>query len=242
MVIFVIIGFIAQMIDGALGMAYGVSATTFLLNYGTTAAVASASVHAAEVFTTGASGISHIVLGNIDKNLVKRLLIPGVIGAVLGAYILSALPGKTLRPFVSAYLLIMGVFIFTKAFRKPAPREVKTKVVPLAFMGGFLDAMGGGGWGPIVVATLVARGSHPRSTIGSVNLVEFFVALAATVTFIIALGISYGQIVLGLAIGGVIAAPLAAFVTKKLPTRAFMILVALLIVSLSIRILYETLR
>lgn len=237
--IYILVGFIAQMIDGALGMAYGVSSNTFLLSVGIPPAAASASVHMAEVFTTGVSGISHWRLGNLDKDLIKRLLIPGVIGGVLGAYILSSIPGDVIKPFVSAYLMIMGIVIIARALRKdPKVNRVTSHIVPLGLVGGFFDAIGGGGWGPIVTTTLVARGNHPRFTIGSVNFAEFFVTFAESVTFILTVGLEFWKIILGLLIGGVMAAPLAALVVKKLPTRWLMALVGLLIIILSIRTIY----
>ena len=237
-VVFIIVGFVAQIIDGALGMAYGVSSNSFLLSIGIPPAAASASVHTAEVFTTCVSGISHLKFGNVDKKLFKKLLIPGVIGGVLGAYILTAVPGKTIKPFIGFYLLIMGVVILRKAFRKIEERKVETKLVPLGAVGGFFDAIGGGGWGPIVTSTLMARGHNPRRTIGSVNLSEFFVTVAEAATFFTILGLIHWQVIVGLLIGGVIAAPLAAYVCKRLPSRALMIIVGTLIMALSIRTIY----
>jgi uncharacterized membrane protein YfcA len=235
--VFILVGFLAQMIDGALGMAYGVSASTFLLSLGVTPLVASASVHAAEIFTTAVSGASHYRLGNVDKELVKKLAVPGVVGAVLGAYILTAVPGDTIKPIVSAYLLIMGLYILFKAIRNTR-KEAQTRYIPaLALAGGFLDVSGGGGWGPVVVTTLVANGSTPRTTIGSVNLTEFFVTAAASVTFVLTIGLDYWQVILGLAIGGAMAAPLAARVCQWLPQRTLMFLVGLVIIALSIRTL-----
>lgn len=237
--IYILVGFVAQMIDGALGMAYGVSSNTFLLSVGIPPAAASASVHMAEVFTTGVSGLSHWRLGNLDKALIKRLLIPGVIGGVLGAYILSSIPGDVIKPFISAYLMIMGIVIIAKALRKNSEiNHVTSHIVPLGLVGGFFDAIGGGGWGPIVTTTLVARGNHPRFTIGSVNFAEFFVTLAESVTFILTIGLEFWKIIVGLLIGGVIAAPLAAMVVKKLPTRLLMALVGVLIILLSLRTIY----
>jgi uncharacterized membrane protein YfcA len=235
---FVIVGFVAQMIDGALGMAYGVSSTTFLLSIGISPAAASASVHTAEIFTSGISGLAHLKLGNVDKELFKRLLIPGVLGGVLGAYILTAVPSKTIKPFIALYLLTMGLVVLWKAFRKIQDSALRTKLIPLGLAGGFLDAVGGGGWGPIVTSTLVARGSNPRFTIGSVNLVEFFVTVAEVIAFITTIGVTNWQIILGLIIGGALAAPLAAYVCNKLPSRTLMIIVGTLITILSIRTIF----
>ena len=218
---YIVVGFFAQIIDGSLGMAYGVSSNTFLLSLGIPPAAASASVHMAEVVTTGVSGISHWRLGNIDKNLIKRLLIPGMVGGVIGAYLLTSIPGDIIKPFISAYLLIMGIIILVKALQKNQEhKEVTSHLSILGLIGGFFDAVGGGGWGPIVTTTLVARGKHPRFAIGSVNFSEFFVTLAESITFVLTLSFGkYWQTILGLLIGGVIAAPMAAFMAKKLPPR-----------------------
>jgi len=234
-------GFIAQMIDGAMGMAYGVSATTFLLAYGIPPAAASASVHMAEVFTTLVSGLSHLRFGNVRWALVRRLAIPGVVGGILGAYLLSSIPGNTIKPYVAGYLIIMGGVILLRAFKTARTREVKTGLLPLGLVGGFFDAIGGGGWGPIVTSTLIARGSLPRLTIGSVNLTEFFVTVAEAATFGTLIGLGHWRIILGLIMGGVMAAPFAAFLCKKLPTRALMIAVGAAIIALQIRTLYQAL-
>lgn len=240
---FIVVGFIAQLIDGTLGMAYGVSATTFLLAAGVSPAVASASVHAAEVITTGVSGLSHWGSGNVSGYLVKRLVIPGMIGAVVGAYILASVPGERIKPLVAAYLGAMGLFIVWKGMRHVmVHKEVRSHLIPLGLTGGFLDAIGGGGWGPIVVSTLVARGNHPRYSIGSVNFAEFFVASAASVAFVVTIGLSFWTAIAGLAIGGAIAAPIAAQLTKRVPTRRLMITVGILIIALSARTLYTVIR
>ena len=237
--LYILIGFAAQMIDGALGMAYGVSSNTFLLSLGIPPAAASASVHMAEVVTTGVSGASHWRLGNIDWNLVKRLLIPGALGGIAGAYLLTSIDGGIIKPFVSAYLLIMGVVILVKAIKydpKPHNGVHTARVSALGVVGGFFDAVGGGGWGPIVTTTLVARGKDTRLTIGSVNFSEFFVTLAESIVFVLTLNFSeYWQIILGLLIGGAIAAPLAATMTKKVPVKMLMLMVGVLIIILSIR-------
>lgn len=219
-------------------MAYGVSSNTFLLSVGIPPAAASASVHTAEIFTSGISGLSHLKFGNVDKKLFKKLLIPGVIGGILGAYILTMVPGKIIKPFIALYLLIMGSIIIYKAFKKIQEKEVRTKLLPLGAVGGFFDAIGGGGWGPIVTSTLVARGNNPKFTIGSVNLAEFFVTVAETATFFTIIGLKHWQIIVGLIIGGVLAAPLAAYVCKRLPSRTLMMIVGVVIIALSIRTIY----
>jgi uncharacterized membrane protein YfcA len=241
--IYVLVGFIAQMIDGALGMAYGVSSNTFLLSLGIPPAAASASVHMAEVVTTGISGFSHWRLGNVDWKLVRRLLLPGIVGGVVGAYLLTSIDGNIIKPYIAAYLLVMGGVIIYKAFTmKPRnkPDEYHgPRVSWLGLLGGFCDAIGGGGWGPVVTSTLVAGGKYARTTIGSVNFSEFFITLSESITFVLALSFGqYWKIILGLLIGGAIAAPLAALLSQKLPIKTLMIVVGILIILLSIRTLY----
>ena len=231
--LYVLAGFVAQLIDGALGMAYGVSASSLLSVFGVSPQVVSATVHAAECFTTGASGISHHAFGNVDKVLFRRLLIPAVIGAVVGAYILTSIDGKALKPYISIYLVVMGVVIIAKAFSRVPPRKVTTHLAPLGFFGALVDAMCGGGWGPIVASNLIIRGNDTRITVGSVNAVEFFVTLAASITFFLTIGLTHWNIILALAIGGVIAAPLAAWAAKHIPHKPFMVIVGLLIVVIN---------
>jgi len=233
--VFVVVGFLAQMIDGALGMAYGVSSTTFLLSLGIPPAAASASVHAAEIVTSSISGLSHLRLGNVNGQLVRQLLLPGVIGGVIGAYLLTATPPAIIKPLVSVYLLIMGLVILWRSIRKSAATTGTKHIFPLGLVGGFFDAIGGGGWGPIVTTTLVATGSHPRFAIGSVNLAEFFVTVAESVTFILTIGLTHGNIILGLILGGGIAAPLAAYLCQRVPARLLMRAVGILIIVLSLR-------
>jgi len=235
--LFAMVGFVAQLIDGALGMAYGVTSTTFLLSMGVPPAVASASVHTAEVFTTAVSGISHWRLGNVDGRLVRRLLVPGILGGITGAYILTRLPGQLIKPLVALYLLAMGLRILWKASRRSAAGPMHTYHGALALVGGFCDAIGGGGWGPIVTSTLVANGHDPRSTIGSVNLSEFFVTLAEAATFVALLGLVHWQVIVGLVIGGAIAAPFAALLCKRLSARVLMVTVGTVITALSVRTL-----
>lgn len=240
--LFVIVGFVGQMIDGGLGMAYGVSANSVLLAFGIPPKLASASVHAAEVVTTAISGFSHHRVGNVDKRLVLRLILPGIVGGVIGAYLLTQVNGDMIKPFISIYLLIMGLTILIRAFMKIVESEIKKGLIPpLAIFGGFFDAIGGGGWGPIVTTTLVATGKKPRFAIGSVNLSEFFVTLSMSVTFILTIGnlAEYWRIILGLLIGGAIAAPLAAVACKRIPQKLMMVLVGLLIVFLQVRTLLD---
>lgn len=230
------VGLLAQLIDGTLGMAYGVTCSAFLLGLGIVPAVAVASVKTAEVFTTAVSGLSHLQLGNVDKPLFFRLAMPGVGGGVLGAYVLCNVPGDVIKPLISAYLVVMGVIIIKKAFRQRAGGKVPPpRVAPLGFFGGLLDAIGGGGWGPIVTSTLLAKGHEPRMVIGSVNLAEFFVTVAQMITFTALLGLQHGQVVLGLILGGVLAAPVAAYAARHLPARKLMVAVGLVVIVLSLR-------
>lgn len=237
---FILGGFLAQLVDGALGMAYGVSATTFLLSLGVSPAAASASVHASEIFTSGVSGLMHLRFGNVRTKLFKKLLLPGIIGAIAGAYILSSLEGygHIIKPIVSAYTLFLGIKILLKAIAKPKKTKPLKKIGPLAFIGAFLDSIGGGGWGPIVTSTLIARGGNPRYTIGSVNLTEFFVTLSSSLTFIVMIGLVHWQIIVGLILGGCIAAPFGAFLTKRLNAKTIMIMVSIVIIIVSLRTIY----
>ena len=238
----VAVGFFAQMIDGALGMAYGITATTFLLSAGASPAAASASVHIAEVFTTGLSGISHVKLGNVNKSLFLRLLLPGIIGAILGAVLITQFDGKVLKPFISAYLLLMGLYILSKAYRHVKQRKEPKHIAKLALFGGFVDAAGGGGWGPVVTSSLLGSGSDPRTTIGSVNFAEFFLTITSATSFILLAGEpSTWMMVAGLVFGGLFAAPFAALLCKKLPARTLLTIVGCLITLISAYNIYKAL-
>ena len=231
-------GFVAQMIDGALGMAYGVSATTILTSMGLSQAATSASVHTAEIFTSGVSGWFHLRFGNVNKKLVKTLVIPGVLGAIMGAYILSSLSeySSYIKPVVAVYTLFLGIKIISKVFVNQAAKRPVKRIGLLAATGGFLDSIGGGGWGPIVSSTLISRGRNPMYTIGSVNLTEFFVSFASAFTFSLFLDIqTYWQVILGLILGGVAAAPVGAILPKKLPVKRLMLLVGIIVIVLSSR-------
>jgi uncharacterized membrane protein YfcA len=238
---YVLVGFLAQVIDGTLGMAYGLSASSMLLSVGLPVAQVSATVHAAEVFTTGFSGLSHRVFGNVDRLLFRRLVWPGMAGAVVGAYLLARIPGDRIRPLVAAYLLLMGLVIIGRVFKTIPPVSVGRHVGRLGFMGAFVDAIGGGGWGPIVASTLIARGNHVRTAVGSVNAAEFFVTLAASITFLFALGIGHWRIIAGLAAGGAVAAPVGGYLCARVPHRPLMLVVGVLVAALSAYTLTTTL-
>jgi uncharacterized protein len=241
--VFIAVGFAAQMVDGAIGMAYGLVSTSILTSMGIPPTTASASVHAAEVFTTGASGASHWRLGNVDRDLVWRLAVPGCVGGALGAYVLTSVPASSIRPFVSAYLLVMGALILAKALRAPQLEQKPPKQLgALGLTGGFLDAVGGGGWGALVTTTLIGGSVNPRLAIGSANAAEFFVTVVITATFIATVGVSLWPIITGLVIGGALAAPIAAYATKNIPPRPIMIIVSVVVMALSLRTLVLALR
>jgi hypothetical protein len=229
------VGFVAQLVDGALGMAYGVLTNAALLVIGLPPAQASALVHTAEIFTTGASAASHIYHRNVDWRLVARLGVTGVLGAILGAWILSNVDVTAARRYVYGYLLIMGLYILWRSIRIALiPRKLAGWTSSLGFVAGFLDASGGGGWGPMTTSTLVGSGHLPRHAVGSVNTTEFFVTVAAATTFFTELGASPLEHLVPLVLGGVLAAPFGGWIVKRVPARGLMIAVGLLIVTLSI--------
>lgn len=237
------VGFFAQAVDGALGMAYGITATSFLLGTGATPAVASASVHIAEVFTTGFSGISHVRYGNVNRELFLRLLVPGMLGAVAGVVVVTQLSGTLLKPVVAAYLLVLGVYILRRA-RHPRPARPKEPrhVGKLALLGGFVDAMGGGGWGPVVTSSLVGSGNDPRTTIGSVNFAEFFLTLVTAASFSLLVTTTAWTTIAGLVFGGLFAAPFAAILCRRLHARTLLLMVGAMISLLSLYNLLQALR
>ncbi len=239
--LFCIAGFVAQLIDGTLGMAYGVSCTTFLLHLGVPPAVASASIHTAEVFTTGVSGLSHLYLKNVDKKLFIRLAIPGIIGAMIGAFLLSkVLDGNAIKPFIAGYLMILGILIIIKSIKEPLFKEEIKSVSFLGFIGGMLDSIGGGGWGPIVTSNIIHRGRTPKITIGTVNTAEFFVAFFSTGVFLFFLGMVGWKTILGLILGGVVAAPLGAYLVRFIKPRLLMFIVGVVIMITAGFTLYTT--
>lgn len=229
------IGFIAQLVDGALGMAYGVLSNAAMLAIGLPPAQASALVHTAEIFTTGASAASHVYHRNVDWRLVARLGATGVLGAILGAWVLSNIDVTAARRFVYIYLLLMGIYILLKSMRIAAARQRPAGwTAPFGFVAGFLDASGGGGWGPMMTSTLIGSGHAPRQVVGSVNATEFFITAAAATTFFVELGATSLEHLVPLILGGVLAAPFGGWMVKHVPARALMIAVGTLIVTLSI--------
>ena len=233
--VFMAVGFVAQIVDGALGMAYGVSCTTLLMNFGIPASLATASVHTSEIFTTGISGLSHIKFKNIDKKLFFKIVITGTIGAVAGAYLISDFfDGNIIKPYISGYLVLLGAYIIYKGIRNKTAQNKKVKNAPLlALIGGFLDTTGGGGWGPIVTSNLISQGKDPREAIGTVNTAEFFITYSATIIFILILGVKHWQIILGLITGGAVAAPFGAYLASKINKRLLFFMVGALIIIIS---------
>lgn len=235
-----LIGFFAQIIDGSMGMAYGVITNSLLLSVGISPLTASASVHVSKVFTTLISGLSHLKFKNVHKGIIKNLIIPGVLGGIAGAYLLFKVSGDVLQPIIGGYLLIMGIRIFIKAFnRKPGIKFTKVHYVILGCFGGFFDAIGGGGWGPIVTSTLLSQDEAPRKIIGSVNIAEFFVSFAQSLFFIAGIGLMPLDIVIGLIIGGAIAAPIAAYLTAKIPTKVMYFVIGTIIILMQIRLFIQ---
>lgn len=224
---FIAVGFAAQLVDGALGMAFGVISNTLLVGVlGVPPALASQRVHVVECFTTAVSGISHLLHRNIDPRLFFRLLVPGVIGGVTGAYLLSSVDAGTIKPFVLAYLTGVGLYLLARAFIWPPKPRAARFVAPLGLVGGFLDAAGGGGWGPVVTSNLLVQGAEPRRVVGTVSAVEFFLTLTISVAFILNLGFAdLAGPTIGLLIGGVVAAPLGAFAARHFPAKAMLGLV-----------------
>ncbi len=227
---FIAIGFAAQMVDGALGMAFGVISSTLLISLGVPPAAASASVHAVESFTTAASGISHIIHRNIDWKLFARLAVPGVIGAVIGAYLLTRVDAAAAKPAVLIYLSAMGLYLIWRGLKRGLAPKKPRMVEPLGLVGGFLDASGGGGWGPVVTSNLLIQGAEPRKVIGTVNAAEFVLTIAISATFLATLGIrAFTTATLGLLIGGLLAAPFGAVMAKRIRPHRLLVLVGVVL-------------
>ncbi len=240
--LFMLAGLFAQLVDGALGMAFGVSCSTLLIAFNVPPAITSASVHISEIFTTGASGISHTLLKNLHKTLFVRLLIPGIIGSVAGAYLLAeVVDGNIIKPFISAYLLILGLWIIYKEISSRNKRKRKIKHVGrLALAGGLLDAIGGGGWGPIVTSNLIHKNLTPKRIIGSVNITEFFITISSSVVFMFFIRISDWKPTVGIIAGGLLAAPFAAYIVKLIRRKPLTIAIGCLIAVISIYNLFRS--
>jgi uncharacterized protein len=236
--IFFLIGLFAQLVDGTLGMGYGATSTSFLLTFGVPPSISSMAVHVAEMFTTGASAISHYQFKNINRKLALYLIVPGVIGAILGAYLLSDwLDADLMKPLVAIYMIILAMLIVIKGIRKKKEKQKTKNLGFLALFGGFMDSIGGGGWGPIVTSTLIGKGRDARYTIGSVNTAEFAIAFASGITFLFFGGIHGWQVIFGLIAGGLVAAPISAYLVNKIPRKPVTILVGILLILLSLRTL-----
>lgn len=232
---FILVGFGAQIVDGALGMAYGVISSTLLLVLGVPPSAASAGVHAAETVTTAVSGASHIYHRNVDWALLRRLMIPGVIGGVAGAYLLSNIDGAVIKPYIQIYLTAIGLWLLWSGLRHPPQARKPRHVAPLGLVGGFLDASGGGGWGPVVTSNLLIQGASPRHTIGTVNTCEFALTLAISITFLTQLGWQTLTIAtLGLLLGGVAAAPLGALLARHVRPKILLVAVGVVLTTTSL--------
>lgn len=238
---FMLIGFAAQLVDGALGMAFGVISQTLLVSIGMPPAAASASTHLVELFTTGASGVSHMAHRNVDWGLFKRLVPFGVIGGVTGAYLLSNIDATVAKPFVLTYLIGIGCYLLYRAIRMAEPKfEDPQMTRPLALAGGFLDAAGGGGWGPVVTSNLLVQGADPRRTIGTVNTAEFLLTLSISIAFVATLGLAaFTVATVGLIVGGVAAAPFGAIAAKRIRPRALLGAVSVVLIATSLFGIYK---
>ena len=232
---FILIGFAAQLVDGALGMAFGVISNTLLLSLGMRPAVASATVHTVESFTTAVSGISHLLHRNIDSWLFFRIVVPGVIGGVTGAYLLTQVSAEVARPVVLTYLTGIGLYLLWRGIMHRHVEKRPRIIAPLGLIGGFLDAAGGGGWGPIVTSNLLIQGANPRKVIGTVNAAEFFLTVTISATFILALGWeAFTQQTVGLLIGGIAAAPLGGYIAKKVEADRMLVMVGIVLTLTSL--------
>ena len=227
---FIMIGFAAQLVDGALGMAFGVISNTLLLSIGITPQAASASVHTVESFTTGVSGVSHVLHRNVDWWLFVRIVVPGVIGGITGAYLLTQISAEVARPLVLIYLVAIGLYLLWRGIMHRHVEKRPKIIAPLGLAGGFLDAAGGGGWGPIVTSNLLIQGANPRKVIGTVNTAEFFLTVTISATFILALGWeAFTKHTVGLLIGGIAAAPLGGYIAKRVPADRLLVMVGIVL-------------
>ena len=240
-------GFLAEIVAGSMGMGYGVICTTILLMLNVAPPVVSASIHSAESFTTAAGSISHIKLGNVNKKLVKALALPAVMGAIIGALLLTYVGeryAKITKPFIVAYTLYLGVRILMNVFKKKKDaraKKKKTNIPLLGLVGGFIDSFGGGGWGPLVTGTFIKNGRTPRYVVGSSTVAKFILTITSAVTFIFTIGIQHWNIVAGLLIGGIITAPFSAMLTSRLPVKKMFFIVGVLVIIMSLITIYRAL-
>lgn len=242
----VLVGFLAEIVAGSMGMGYGVICTTILLILNVPPPVISASIHSAESFTTAAGSISHYKLGNVNKKLIRLLAVPAIIGAVLGALTLTYVGERYARmtkPLIAAYTMYLGIRILQNAFQKKNGNGVikkkKINITALGLTGGFIDSFGGGGWGPLVTGTFIKNGRTPRYVIGSSTIAKFILTVASAVTFIFTVGIHHWNIVAGLLIGGIITAPFSAMLTARLPVKKMFIAVGVVVIIMSLITIYR---
>ncbi|WP_294330732.1 sulfite exporter TauE/SafE family protein [uncultured Chryseobacterium sp.] len=240
-----LVGFLAEMVAGSMGMGYGVICTTTLLFIGIPPHAVSASIHSAESFTTAAGSISHIKLKNVSKNLVRRMAIPAVVGAIIGAVSLTYLGeyySKITKTIISFYTLYLGIQILSNAFKEKQDKKLKrkTNLSKLGLIGGFIDSFAGGGWGPLVTGTLIKNSFTPRFAVGSSTVAKFILTLTAAITFIFTLGIQHWSIILGLLIGGIVTAPFSAMLTAKLPVKSMFVVIGTLVIIMSSITIYKS--
>ncbi len=240
-----LVGFLAEMVAGSMGMGYGVICTTTLLFIGIPPHAVSASIHSAESFTTAAGSISHIKLKNVSKSLVRRMAIPAVVGAIIGAVSLTYLGeyySKITKTIISSYTLYLGIQILSNAFKEKQDKKLKrkTNLTKLGLIGGFIDSFAGGGWGPLVTGTLIKNSFTPRFAVGSSTVAKFILTLTAAITFIFTLGIQHWNIILGLLIGGIVTAPFSAMLTAKLPVKSMFVVIGPLVIIMSSITIYKS--
>ncbi len=234
-----LVGFIAELVAGSMGMGYGVICTSILLFLNIPPPVVSASIHSAESFTTAAGSISHWKLGNTNKKLIKALALPAIMGAIIGALALSYFGehyAKIVRPFIATYTLYLGINILRNALKKKEIRIIKkkTNIPTLGFLGGFIDSFGGGGWGPLVTGTFIKNGRTPRYVVGSSTVAKFILTITSAITFVFIIGIKHWNIVAGLLLGGIITAPFSAMLTAKLPVKKMFFAVGIIVIIMSL--------
>ena len=239
-----LVGFGAEIVAGSMGMGYGVICTSLLLILNVPPPVVSASIHSAEAFTSAAGSISHWQLGNVNKKLVKALAIPAIIGAVIGALLLTYVGekyAKVTKPFIAAYTIYLGIKILQNAFKKKkiSQQKKKSNITVLGLIGGFIDSFGGGGWGPLVTGTFIKNGHTPRFVIGSSTVAKCILTVASAVTFIFTIGISHWNVVAGLLIGGIVTAPFSAMLTAKLPTKKMFVAVGVVVIFCGLVTIYR---